>query len=122
MNKPLIAAALIFGLVACGQEEVTEPIAVEPAPQAPAAQPASPPAAESPKPGLDEGLARRVKQSLDAEKKIQGGAIDVTATDGVVTLWGTSQTAAERNTAGSVAMKVSGVKSVQNNLKVVAGS
>jgi len=123
MRKPFIAAALILGLAACGQEEVAKPAAVEPVPQRPTAQPASPPpAAEAPKPDPNEALVRRVKQTLDAEKRIQGSAIDVTAADGVVTLWGTSQTAAERDTAGRVAMNVSGVKSVQNNLKVVAGS
>jgi carbamoyl-phosphate synthase small subunit len=54
--------------------------------------------------------------------KIQAAAIDVTAKDGRVTLWGTAASAAERNRAGQIAAKVEGVSSVDNQLKVVKGS
>jgi hypothetical protein len=120
--RPLIAASLILGLIACGEEETPKPAAVDPALQGPTARPATPPpAAEAPKPDPNKELARLVKEVLETEK-FQGSAIGVTAADGVVTLWGTAQTAAERNAAVSAARKVSGVKSVQNNLVVVAGS
>jgi hypothetical protein len=54
--------------------------------------------------------------------KVQAGAIDVTAQDGRVSLWGTTSTPAERNLAAQIAAKVNGVASVDNQLKVVKGS
>jgi osmotically-inducible protein OsmY len=53
---------------------------------------------------------------------VQAAAIDVTAADGKVTLWGTLATAAERKRAQSVAAKVDGVTSVDNQIKIVKGS
>ncbi|MDQ5848173.1 MAG: BON domain-containing protein, partial [Pseudomonadota bacterium] len=90
----------------------------------PAAQPAPPPPAakapEAQKTDPNKELAARVKRAVEEEGKLQG--IDVTASDGKVTLWGTTANAAERQRAASVASKVDGVKSVENNLKVVKGS
>ena len=63
-----------------------------------------------------------MKRALEGEAKIQAAAIDVTAADGKVTLWGTAATAAERKRAESVASKVDGVRSVDNQIKVVKGS
>jgi osmotically-inducible protein OsmY len=63
-----------------------------------------------------------VKQALEGEAKIQAAAIDVTAADGKVTLWGTAATSGERNRAAQVASKVDGVSSVDNQIKVVKGS
>src|SRR3989442_284376 len=79
-------------------------------------------APEAPKPDPDKELAARVKKALEGEAKIQAAAIDVTAADGKVTLWGTAATAAERKRAESVASKVDGVRSVDNEIKVVKGS
>jgi hypothetical protein len=89
------------------------------APQAPKPEPKAP---EAPKPDPNKELASRVKQALEGEAKIQAAAIDVTAKDGRVTLWGTAATAAERNRAGQIAAKVEGVSSVDNQLKIVKGS
>ena len=63
-----------------------------------------------------------VAEGEDLPPKIQAAAIDVTAADGKVTLWGTAATAAERKRAESVASKVDGVRSVDNQIKVVKGS
>jgi hyperosmotically inducible protein len=63
-----------------------------------------------------------VKRALEGEAKIQAAGIDVTASDGKVTLWGTAATARERNRAASVASKVEGVSAVDNQIKVVKGS
>ena len=63
-----------------------------------------------------------MKRALEGEAKIQAAGIDVTAADGKVTLWGTAATAAERKRAESVAAKVDGVQSVDNQIKVVKGS
>ena len=125
--KKLFCVAVALGLAACSEST--------PPPAKPAAQPASPApqasapapapeakAPEAPKPDPNKELARRVKQALEGESKVQGGAIDVTAQDGRVSLWGTAATAGERNLAGQVAAKVQGVASVDNQIKVVKGS
>ena len=124
--KKLIAAFLFVGAAACGDQPGPKPA---PAPQAvpqpitPAPAPApQAKAPEAPKPDPNKELAARVKKALEGEAKIQAAAIDVTAADGKVTLWGTAATAAERKRAESVASKVDGVRSVDNQIKVVKGS
>ena len=122
-----IAAVLLAALAAC-----SEPEAPPPPPNTPAAPPAvqapqpTPPAEakapEAPKPDANAELAQRVKQALESEAKVQGAAIDVTAADGKVTLWGTAGTAGERSRAAQVAGKVEGVKAVENKIAVVRGS
>ena len=124
--KKLIAAVLLLGAAACGDSPAPKP-APAPAPQA-APQPIIPAPApeakapEAPKPDPNKELAARVKRALEGEAKIQAAAIDVTAADGKVTLWGTAASAAERKRAESVASKVDGVRSVDNQIKVVKGS
>lgn len=121
-----LAAALMLGLAACGDQPPPKPAAppAPPAPQAaaPVAKAPEAKAPEAPKPDPNKELARRVKQALEGEKKVQAGAIDVTAADGKVTLWGTAATARERTLAAQVAANVEGVTSVDNQLKVVKGS
>lgn len=88
-----------------------------PAPVAAAAQP------EPAKPDPNKELAARVKQTLEAPgSKLPSGAIDVTAEDGKVTLWGALPSDRDRRRAAQLAGKVEGVKSVDNQLKVVKGS
>ena len=122
--KKLIAAFLFVGAAACGDQPAPKPA---PAPQA-VPQPITPAPApeakapEAPKPDPNKELAARVKRALEGQAKIQAAAIDVTAADGKVTLWGTAATAAERKRAESVASKVDGVRSVDNQIKVVKGS
>jgi len=125
--KRLLAIALTLGLAACGDSAP---------PAKPAAQPSSPPpqakapetkapeatAPEAPKPDPNKELAQRVKQALEGDGKIQAAAIDVTAKDGRVSLWGTAATAGESSRAAQVAAKVTGVASVDNQIKVVKGS
>src|SRR5712664_4488894 len=124
--KKLIAAVLLLGAAACGDSPAPKP-APAPAPQA-VPQPITPAPAleakapEAPKPDPNKELAARVKRALEGEAKIQAAAIDVTAADGKVTLWGTAANAAERKRAESVASKVDGVRSVENEIKVVKGS
>ena len=127
--KTIIVLALALFLAACG--ESTPPATPTPAatpapsPQAEAPKPIEPKPeakAEAPKPDPNKELAQRVKQALEGEAKIQAAAIDVTAKEGRVTLWGTAATAAERNRAAQVASKVEGVSGVDNQIKVVKGS
>jgi hypothetical protein len=129
-RKLATALSAALALAACGDSTPPKP-AVQPATppqQAPAPQAAAPApkpeakAPEAPKPDPNKELAQRVKQALEGEAKIQAAAIDVTAKDGRVSLWGTAATAGERNRAGQVAAKVEGVASVDNQIKVVKGS
>jgi len=126
--KTLIAAVLLLGAAACGEQPAPKP-APAPAPQAvpqpitPAPAPApQAKAPEAPKPDPNQELAARVKKALEGAAKIQAAGIDVTAADGRVSLWGTAATAAERKRAESVASRVDGVRSVDNQIKVVKGS
>jgi hypothetical protein len=118
---------MILGLAACGDEAPKPP--ATPAPQAPIAKPAPPPtpapeakAPEAPKPDPNKELAAKVKRALEGEAKIHAQGIDVTASDGKITLWGTAATNAERARATRTASAVEGVTSVENKLAVVKGS
>jgi hypothetical protein len=122
--KTIFAIALIFTLAACGDSAPPPKPAAPAAPPPQAEAPKAPEtkAPEAPKPDPNKELARRVKQALEGDGKIQGAGIDVTATDGKVTLWGTTATPGERTRAGQIASKVDGVSGVDNQLKVVKGS
>lgn len=125
--KRILASALILGVTACSEPPPPPKPAAPPAPpqaEAPKAPEPKPEAKapEAPKPDPNKELAQRVKRALEGERKIQAAAIDVTAKDGRVSLWGTTATAEERNRAGQVAAKVEGVASVDNQIKVVKGS
>jgi hyperosmotically inducible protein len=125
--KTILAIVSILILAACGDStpppKPAAPAAPPPQAEAPAAAKApETKAPEAPKPDPNKELARRVKQALEGDGKIQGAGIDVTATDGKVTLWGTTATPGERNRAGQIASKVDGVSAVDNQLKVVKGS
>jgi hypothetical protein len=99
-----------------------QPQPAAPKVEAPAPTPvAAPP--EPPRPDPNKQLAARVKQALEAPgSRLPSGAIDVTAADGKVSLWGAVASAAERRRAAQLAGKVDGVKSVDNQLKIVKGS
>ena len=123
-----LIAILALALAACGDEppkpapKPAAPPPAAPAPQAAAPAPAPITKAEESKPDPNKELAARVKRALEGEAKIQAAAIDVTAADGRVTLWGTAATAAERDRAARVAGKIQGVSSVENKIAVVKGS
>lgn len=100
------------------------------------AQPAPPPAeakievakpgasgtVEIPKADEDSMLAEKVKSALADDPALKLLAIDAGASGGVVTLYGTANTLANRDKAARVASGVPGVKSVKNQLVIVAGS
>jgi hypothetical protein len=130
MKSLVLIAAL--ALAACS-ESTPPPAPAKPAsppqPQAAAPKieaPAPTPVAatpEAPKPDPNKELAVKVKQALEGPgSKLPSGAIDVTAADGKVTLWGALPTEGARRRAAQLAGKVDGVKSVDNQLKVVKGS
>jgi hypothetical protein len=127
--KKLFAVCAVAALAACGEDvPPPKPAAQTPPPQAAApaaAVPAPAPEAkapEAPKPDPNKELAQRVKKALEGDAKVQAAAIDVTAQDGRVSLWGTAANADERSRAADIASKVKGVASVDNQIKVVKGS
>jgi hyperosmotically inducible periplasmic protein len=129
--KKLLAVCAVAVLAACGDDTPPpKPAAQQPAappPQAAVPAPAPTPAPEAkapeaPKPDPNKELAQRVKQALEGDAKVQAAAIDVTAKDGRVSLWGTAATPGERSRAADIASKVQGVASVDNQIKVVKGS
>jgi len=93
--------------------------AIEPKVEAKAAEA---PKAEVPKPDLNKELAQRVKRTLENDGKLEAAGIDVTAADGLVTLWGTAPTEDDKGRAAKVAAGVAGVKSVNNRVTVIRGS
>ena len=124
--KSAVAAVLMLLLAACGDAPAPKveqkPMEVKSEPKALEAPKAEAPKAEAPKPDPDKALAQRVKRALESEAKVEAAGIDVTASAGAVTLWGTAATDAERRRAAQVAAKVEGVKSVDNRIAVVKGS
>jgi BON domain-containing protein len=126
--KSCILLASALALAACSDSappppkpaakvETPPPAAVTKAPEA------APTPPEPAKADPNKELAARVKQALEAsDSKLPGGAIDVTAAEGKVTLWGALPSEREVRRAAQLAGKVEGVKSVDNQLKVVRGS
>jgi hypothetical protein len=121
----LISAAGALALAACGESSPPppKPLAAAPAPVAPQAQPAPAPApAPADKPDPDKALAAKVQDALRGTLGSLADGIDVTASGGTVTLWGTVPEAAKRHQAVRAATGVGGVKSVKDNMAIVAGS
>jgi hypothetical protein len=108
----LFAAALILSLAACS--DAPKPLLTAKLPESKAVQP--------PKPDPNKELATRVEKALQQEARIPASAVDVSAADGVVTLWGTATSAEEQRRIVQIAAKVQGVKSVENQLEIVTGS
>ena len=122
--KYILALVLALALAACGDSPPPKPAAKAPPPPPPvAAAPKPEPKPEPPKPDPNKELAAVVKRTLEMpENRLPSGAIDVTAADGRVSLWGAVASNAQKTRAGQVAGKVEGVKGVDNQLKVVRGS
>jgi len=64
----------------------------------------------------DSRTAERVREALAAGADYKYDGVKVTAADGVVQLSGSVNTSAQKNSAGEVASKVVGVRSVEINL------
>jgi hyperosmotically inducible periplasmic protein len=70
------------------------------------------------KPVSDDFLSDTIRQRLAADQVVKGGAIEVVVKDGAVTLKGTVEEDKQKNKAEKIAKKVSGVKSVANEIKI----
>ncbi len=129
------AGALAFLLASCGEESPPpppEPQAAAPAPTSQAQPAPAPIAAAAPapapvvekvyKPDPDKALAAKVQDALRAALGSLADGIDVTASGGRVTLWGTVPETAKRRKALRAATGVKGVKSVRDNMALVSGS
>jgi osmotically-inducible protein OsmY len=132
ITYPLVVGVLGLALAACEEKPAagnTAPAPVAVAPQA--VQPAEP-KIEAPKPAAkapestqaneDTVLADKVKSVLGADPALRASTVDVGASGGVVTLFGTADTPAHRDKAAKLAANVPGVKSVKNQMVIVAGS
>jgi osmotically-inducible protein OsmY len=115
---------VVAGLAACGDEPAVAKRDVQAMSQSPAqptvvTEPQAPAA-----PTIDENtaVAARVVAALRRDPAVGKLGIDVVGADGAVTLFGTAPTAGDRERAARVAAGVDGVRSVLNNLVVVAGS
>ncbi|MEO5882526.1 MAG: BON domain-containing protein [Caldimonas sp.] len=70
----------------------------------------------------DGAITAKVKTALLADPDVKGLMIDVDTKDGIVTLKGTADKAANRDRAVSIAKDTGGVKSVEDQLVVKASS
>ena len=66
----------------------------------------------------DAAITTSVKARMVEDKAVDAGAIKVETLNGTVMLSGFAKSSVEKSTAESVAMKVKGVKQVQNNISV----
>lgn len=66
----------------------------------------------------DDTIFDNVRQRLASDADVRGAALDVTVKEGVVTLKGRVHTEKGRRKATELTMKVKGVKSVDNQLKL----
>jgi type IV secretory pathway VirB10-like protein len=122
--KIILALILALAVAACSEPPPPpKPVAKAAAPTPPPPPPQPEVKPEPPKPDPNKELAAKVKQALEAPNaKLPSTAIDVTAADGKVSLWGTVDSDQQRRRAAQIAAKVDGVKGVDNQLKVVKGS
>jgi len=66
----------------------------------------------------DAAVTTTIKSRLVEDKSVDAAAIRVETQNGNVTLSGSARNPLEKQTAESIAMKVRGVKTVQNNVAV----
>jgi hypothetical protein len=120
--KSFLIVLCAAALAACDSSTTQKKLADTPTagPFSPANAATAPaPQAKAPDADPNTALASRVKQALEG-MHVEG--IDVVASDGAITLWGSTASAAERDRAAGLAAKIDGVKSVDNKLIVVKGS
>lgn len=119
------SCALALALAACGESappaakstDVTPPqAAVQPAPADTAKT------AAAPKADPDAELAAKVKSAFANDPQLKMLPIDVRASNGAVTLYGTAENTKLRDQAVRTAKGVEGVTSVSANVQIVRGS
>lgn len=68
-------------------------------------------------PILDTALTAKIKTSLASDPRLKSSSLSVTTTNHVAVLTGTAPTAAAKEAAGELAMKIDGVAKVDNQIK-----
>ena len=124
----VVAAAAALGLAACDTEtpktiQLTSE-GLSPGYEAPP-QPSHQPVVErdAPRvPSYDGTLASMVESAIKAEPELNDLGIDVSAVEGTIYLRGHARTRDSRRLATQVASSVDGVKRVENEMFVTAGS
>lgn len=124
MRHASLAAFAVIALAACDSAEPPKPAAAEPVkPMVQSAAPTPAPAPPSaPEPSADERLLERVKNALRDTRTVDAQGVGVTVADGVVSLFGTAPSDAERRGIEKFVAGIDGVKSVVSKLVVVRGS
>jgi len=118
-----LAPLIVLALAACGEAEPPKPAAAPPKPAVLASTPApTPPPAMQPQPSPDELLRARVEKALRDARDVDGQGVSATAEGGVVSLFGTAPSAAERRAIEQFVGRIDGVKSVVSQIVVVRGS
>ncbi|MHB8668120.1 MAG: BON domain-containing protein [Burkholderiales bacterium] len=140
--RVICAAALVaLSLAACGNKPAAPTAKIESAADAAASQAKQAAAAAAQKQAeeqkaqadaakkaadekaaADSALAGKVKAALAATPGLKQLGVDVSASGGEVTLFGTADNDAQRRKAEKVAAGVAGVNSVKDALQVVRGS
>lgn len=113
--KKVFLSGLALMLSACAAlEQKSKPA---PAPERPPVKVI--PAPAQPKPLVDDTtIATRLRSALLAEPAMRGSNISIAAQDGEVELRGTVPTETALRKASAIAGKISGVRTVKNQLKV----
>ena len=70
------------------------------------------------KPLTDDYLYDTIRRKLASDQVVKGGALDLDVKEGVVTIKGTVETEHQKDRAEKVVKKITGVKSVVNQIKV----
>jgi osmotically-inducible protein OsmY len=118
-------AAFALGVAACGEKPSTDSTIGKLAQNAgrdPAPAAAAQKSSQAYQASGDAALAARVKAAIAAEPALRSLTVDVNAADGVVTLFGTADTAANSHQAAMLTLNVEGVRSVRNKMVIVRGS
>lgn len=109
---------LSISLFACNDQRPSAPAPVSEQPVAPVVSKAP----ASPAISSDAALESRLKKALAGDAVLRSSAIDVKVVDGVARVWGTVRSRAERRKVAEIIQAQAGVKSIDNNLVIVAGS
>jgi hyperosmotically inducible protein len=127
-----LAGALMLGLAACDQQPGADnpgksldnlvQNAGRDRASAPAPSMGAPSALPPGTPTSDAMLEDKVKAAISADSGLRTITVDVTSSDGVVTLQGTAETPAMSHRAAMVALNVDGVRSVRNEMVIVKKS
>jgi hyperosmotically inducible protein len=124
MQRFIVLLFLAAAVAACDRTPPVDSKAVAgpaPAPSAVSADVKNPPAVD-PQVARDKELAARVQAVLAESSGLNAKGVDVTASNGQISLFGTTPTERQRRALEKLAAGVAGVTSVRNEIKVIQGS